>query len=107
MTTTRLAMDRYNHAIQALKPGTCQTVAYTGTAARTTNAMSGDTLVVRLVATTDCFVLIGTGSPTAATTDMFLPGGQVEYFRVDGKDTVKISAIRSVADGSLYVTEMT
>jgi hypothetical protein len=107
MTDTSLARDRHNKGIQALAPGTVQVVAYTGTAARTTNALATDCVVVRLVSSTDCYIKIGTGSPTATTSDVFLPASTPEYFKVSGESTLKISAIQSSASGNLNVCEMT
>ena len=106
MTDTYLAKDRFNHAIQALAPSTSQTVSVSSSSAATTNALAKSTVVVRLISTTNCFVKIGTGTPTAAVTDMFLPAFTAEYFRVNGNDTIKIAAIQLSASGSLYVTEM-
>lgn len=106
MPDTRLAVDKYQHPIQALLPGTTQTVAISGTSAATTNALSTDTLVIRVLATTNCFIKIATGSPTATTSDFPLIANIPEYLRVDGKSTVKVAGIQMSASGSLYVTEM-
>lgn len=106
MTTTYLAKDRFNHAIQCLSPGTTQTVAISGTSAATSNALSKDTVVIRVVATTNCFIRIATGTPTATTADVPLMASVPEYFRVNGQNTLKVAGIQMSASGSLYVTEM-
>lgn len=106
MTDTYLAKDRFNHAIQALAPSTSQTVSVSSSSAATANALNRNTVVVRLVSTTNCFIRIGTGTPTATVADVFLPAFTPEYFRVSGNNTLRIAAIQSSASGSLYVTEM-
>lgn len=106
MTSTYLAKDRFNHSIQALAPSTSQTVAVSATSAATTNALDKNTVVVRVIPTTNCFVKIGTSTPTATTADMFMPAFTAEYFRVNGNETLKIAVIQQSASGSLYVTEM-
>lgn len=100
----RLALDEEGNLVQALSPGTTQTQTYTGTAGVIGNAISA-TEVVRIVATTDCFIVFGS-SPTATTSHMFVLANQPEYFRVSDDGTDKVSAIRSSEDGSIYVTEM-
>ena len=84
--------------------GTTQKVAYTGTAAATTNAVGNSTNVVRLVATTDCYLAFGAG-PTATTGSMYFPANTVEYFSVNPGNT-KISALRVNTSGTLDVTEV-
>lgn len=85
-------------------PGTSQTVSVSGTSAATTNAVGSYINKVRLRSTTDCFIKFAK-SPTATTSDMFLPAGETEYF--DVKPGQKVAAIQSSASGTLYVTEMT
>ena len=106
MTTTYLAKDHFNHAIQALAPSTTQTVTISGTSAATANALSKNTVVIRVLATTACFINIGTGTPTATAANTPLAAGVPEYFRVNGYETIKVAGIQLSAGGSLYVTEM-
>jgi hypothetical protein len=82
--------------------GTSQSVAYTDTAAASTNAFGVGTQVVRLSSTTGCHVRFG-ASPTAVATDSFLKGGEPEYFVVTPGQ--KVSAIRTTTSGTLTVTE--
>jgi hypothetical protein len=105
-TTAYLAKDRFNHAIQALSPSTTQTVTISGSSAATANALSKNTIVIRVLATTACFINIGTGTPTATTSNTPLASGVPEYFRVNGNETIKVAGIQLSAGGSLYVTEM-
>ena len=106
MTTTSLAKDQLNHAIQALLPSTTQTVAISGTSAATTNALSKNTVVIRVLATTACFINIGTGTPTATTANTPIAANIPEYFRVNGFQTIKVAGIQLSASGNLYITEM-
>jgi hypothetical protein len=106
MTTTSLAKDHLNHAIQALLPSTTQTVAISGTSAATANALSKNTVVIRVLATTACFINIGTETPTATTANTPIAANIPEYFRVNGYETLKVAGIQATAAGSLYVTEM-
>ena len=85
-------------------PGTTQNVAYTGTAGTITNAVGSETQVIRVVLTSAGFVAIG-ASPTATTSDMYMPAGVPEYFIV--RPGQKVSAVQSASGGTLYVTEMT
>jgi hypothetical protein len=81
--------------------GKSVTVAYTGTAG-TTSALPETTNVVRVVATTDCFIQIGTNPTAVANSSVFLPAFTPEYFTA--MPNAKVSAIRLSADGSIYVT---
>lgn len=105
-TTAYLAKDRFNHPIQALKPGTTQSVAISGVSAATANALSKSIVVVRVVSTTNCFIMFGTGTPTATTSDMPIAAFTPEYFRVDAQDTIKVAGLQISSGGTLYVTEM-
>lgn len=98
---TVLADDLNGHIVQAVGFGAVQNVSYTGTAAAS-NTVAATTRIVRLVATTDCYVAIS-ANPTATTSSAYLPQGVVEYVRVNPGD--KISAIRRAADGTLNIVE--
>ena len=88
-------------AFQAIVPGTSQTVAYTGTAAQS-SAFQLTTTLIRVIASTDCYLRFGS-NPTATTSDMLLLANIPEYFGVTPGE--KVSAIRSTASGTLYITE--
>lgn len=106
MTTITLPTDKLNNPIQAMGVGVTQSISFSGTSAATSNALSKNTIIVRLVATQPCFVAVGTGTPTATTSSMYLPAGVPEYFGVNGFETLKIAALQVAASGVLYVTEM-
>lgn len=86
------------------RPMTSQNVAYTVTAGTITNAISAHIFLVRVVTTTAAHIAIGV-SPTATTSDMYMPAGISEYFRINPGE--KVSAIQSAAAGTLHVTEIT
>lgn len=86
-------------------PATVQTVAYTGTAAASA-AVGAQITVVRLVATTACFVFLSdAGTAATAANGVYLPAATELWLRVN--TSTKLSAIQSAAGGSLYITEMT
>jgi hypothetical protein len=85
------------------KWGTTQTVAYTGTAAVTTNGASSGVYKLRLVCTTQAFVVVGTSPVATAGTGVYMPADTPEYVTCFPGE--KVSAIQFVAGGSMYVTE--
>lgn len=109
MSATILATDRFAHPIQVLEPGVVQNVAFNAASSTaTTNNLQGPTVVVRLMATVDCYVACGPAASVSATTaSMYLPAYMVEYFRVDANSTWKVAARGVAASGVLNVTEMT
>jgi hypothetical protein len=106
MTDIILPADKFNNSIQAMRIGVTQSITVGLSSTATANALSKNTIIVRLVSTSDCFVKITTGTPTATPADMFLPAGVPEYIGVDGFTTLKVATIQSTASGTLYVTEM-
>jgi hypothetical protein len=106
MTDIILPADKFNNSIQAMRIGVTQSITVGISSTATANALSKNTIIVRLVSTSDCFVKITTGTPTATPADMFLPAGVPEYIGVDGFNTLKVATIQSTAGGTLYVTEM-
>ena len=86
------------------RPGTTQTVAYTGTAGTISTAVGSQTRQVRVMVTTAAFISIG-GTPTATTSDMPMVANLPEIIAINPGE--KVSAIQSAAGGNLYVTELT
>lgn len=82
---------------------THQSAAYTTTAGTITNAVGAQTYKVRIVCTTDAFVKVG-DAPTATTSDPLFPASSVEYVTITPGQ--KISAVQSVAGGTVHVTEV-
>jgi hypothetical protein len=81
--------------------GQSVTVTYTGTAG-TTATLDKDATSIRVVATTDCFIEIGTNPTAVANTGLYLPALVPEYFTCPMN--AKVSAIQVSAGGSIYVT---
>lgn len=106
MTLSSLAYDEYGSPIQAMKPGTTQTIAVGASSVASASAVGATINVVRLIATTNCFVKFGAGSPAATTSDTPLFANQEVYFRVDEGQGIKVAVIQMSAGGTLYMTEM-
>ncbi len=82
--------------------GQGQSVAYTGTAGTVTNNYPEGTQALAVTATTDAYVRVGP-SPTAVTTDLFIPAFSTRIIKVpDPRVPSKLSAIRVSADGTVY-----
>jgi hypothetical protein len=83
--------------------GASQDVAY-GASSAASAAFGAQTYKVRLVATSDCRIRIGDGTPTAVATDTYLPALAAEYFTVTPGQ--KVAAIQVSSAGTLNVTEV-
>lgn len=108
MTQTLLAKDRFNHSIQCVAPSVVQNISFNISGSTATGAdLNPNTVVVRLMSTTDCYVAIGPAASVSATTgSMYLPAMSPEYFRVTSPG-FRVAA-RGVSNlGTLNVTEMT
>ncbi len=81
-------------------PLTSQTVSYDATTQSA--AFNTKTHMVRLRATTDCYIAFG-ANPTATSSTHFLAAGETQDFAVFGGD--KVAAIKSSVAGSLFVSE--
>lgn len=66
-------------------------------------AFAATTWLVRLHPTEDCHVIFA-ASPTATTSEMFLPADTTEYF--DVMPGQKLAAIKASTAGTLHITEM-
>lgn len=85
------------------RPGTHQSVAYTGTAGTIANAVGAHTTCVRVVCSTEAYISFGV-APTATANDIYMPAGTPEYFVITPGE--KVSAIQVDTGGTLTVTEM-
>lgn len=101
MSRMPIPNDRVFGAFQCLFPGTSQQVTVTGTSAQSA-AFESTTRVIRVFATVDMYIKMGS-NPTAAVTDCFVPGGVIQYFGVIPGE--KLAAIRSSSSGTLHITE--
>lgn len=84
--------------------GTHQSVAYTGTAGTIANAIGSGVQKVRVVVTSAAYIKIAKTSPTATTSDVYMPADSPEYFTVNPGQ--KVSAIQVTSGGTLHVTEI-
>lgn len=84
-----------------------QKLNYSTTSATTATAFNAQTYVIRLVASTDCWIRFGDSTVTVNTTNgVFVKANWTpEYFSVAPGQY--IAAVRDANDGSLYITEMT
>ena len=91
---------------QCMRPvlGADQAVAYTTSTQSSALGGTNQSFIVRLIATTDCHILIGK-NPTATTTNTFLASKQYEYFAVTPGE--KIAVVQDSSGGTLYISEMT
>lgn len=85
------------------RPGTHQSIAYTGTAGTIANAVNAHTRAVRVVSTSACYLAFGQ-APTATSAGVYMPADRPEIFMVSGGE--KVSAIQVSAGGTLHVTEL-
>jgi len=81
--------------------GASQVKAYTATAA-IDNVISPGVYKVRVVVTSAAYIKIGP-SPTATTSDVYMPADSPEYFTV--RPGEKVAAVQVSAGGNLHVTE--
>ena len=85
------------------RQGTHQSASYTGTAGTITNAITDQVTKVRVIVTSAAYVKIDK-SPTATSSDMYMPADSAEYFTVSAG--MKVSAIQVTSSGTLHVTEI-
>lgn len=98
---TILARDDMGATVQAIRPGTVQTVAI-GAASAASAAVGVRTTIVRVAATADCHIVIG-ANPTATANDTPLFAKQPEFFAIVPGE--KIAVIQSSGAGTLFITE--
>lgn len=96
-----LAIDDFGERIQALRPGAAQTIPI-GSATQSSGTFG--VAVLRLVATSPCFIAFGTAPFADAAGGHYLPQGAPEYFRTAAGD--RVAVIRAADDGLLHISEM-
>lgn len=105
MTAPLLYVDGAKNAVQSTGYGASQDVAVGATSAQSA-LLPATTRIIRLCATTNCRIRIGT-NPTALATDTFLPANAVEYVRIPATDTTtqfRVAVIQVSAGGTLNIT---
>ena len=89
----------YRHPIQPdLNP---QKVSISGTSAQS-SALGATTKSVRLVADTDCWIVIGE-NPTATTSSVYIPAKEICVFGCSPSQKVAVIG----TSGNLYISEAT
>ncbi len=83
--------------------GTHQSVAYTGTAGTIATVVGTQTRQIRVIVTTAAYVKVD-NSPTATSSDVYMPADSAEYFTCT--PGMKVSAIQVASAGTLHVTEL-
>lgn len=83
--------------------GPSQNIAYTGTPGTIASAIGSQTYNVRVLTTTDAFVVTD-GSTPSSTNGAYVAALQAEYFTTTPGQ--KVAAVQVSAGGTLYVTEM-
>lgn len=83
--------------------GTVQSASYSGTAGTISNPVGAQTYRVRVLVTTDAYIVIG-NNPTATSSGTYLTGLVPEYFTITPGQ--KVSAIEISSSGTLNVTEI-
>lgn len=107
-THGRMSTDEDSSRVPVLSVLADFSFAYTGTSAASaavTDASIKDVItevIVRLSATTDCWVTFGASPVAVAGTGVYLAAGVVEYWRMNKGDAV--AAIQESANGDLSVT---
>ena len=97
-------MSRGNARVPTPVPGGCQTIATTAATARTTSGVGEQTRQVAITATAAAHYRFGGSSVVATTSDTYIGAGAEHLVRIAPSQYV--AAIRSTADGSVFVSEM-
>jgi len=85
-------------------PGPHQSVTVSGTTARTAANFNDRTTILRLCASTNCYIAFGGGTIEATTAGIFLPAGVPLVVGVPAGAT-RVAAIQASAGGILSVLE--
>lgn len=98
-----LAKDHNGHRIQAIRPGTIQTVAVGSGSLQTVNAVQGETSIAVITSDVDALYAVGTNPSAVAGHPLWAK--QPVFIRVrPGKD--KVAFIKNGTDsGTGYVSE--
>jgi hypothetical protein len=83
--------------------GTHQSVAFSGTAGTISSTIGTGTFKARVVVTAAAYIKIDS-SPTATSSDVYMPADSPEYFSI--RPGQKVSAIQVSSSGTLHVTEV-
>lgn len=77
---------------------------FTGVSSQSVAGSATNSLLLRVVADSDCFVNFGINPVVTNTSGVFLPAGSVEYFKYE--PGWKVAVIQKTAAGNLFITEL-
>ncbi|MGG5810923.1 hypothetical protein [Falsiroseomonas sp. CW058] len=98
-----LAQDSLGRIAQVFSFGTMRSVAI-GASSTQSAVLTAGASIIRLVSTSDCWVVIGVGAD-ASSGGFFLPAGIVEYVGVPS-GPVCVATRRHSVDGTLSIVEV-
>ena len=87
----------------AYNPGTVQNITTSGSSQQSSAVGSGTT-IIRIAVNADTYVAIGS-NPTATTSSMLMPAGDVEFLVATGGVT-KVAVLQVSAAGVASITEL-
>jgi len=84
-------------------PGTIQNITTSGSS-QASSAVGAGTSIIRIAVNADTYVAIG-ANPTATTSSMLMPAGDVEFLAVTGGVT-KVAVLQVSAAGVASIVEL-
>lgn len=104
---TRLPSDDNARPMQAAAPvdGRDHQIATAAASARTKKVFGPGSKLVELYATQDCFIAFGGADVVAGVADRFIPAATTRVYAIPAGAT-RLAAVRSQADGTLYIGEL-
>lgn len=108
--STKLPLDANDNPIPALrlKDSGAHSITTNATSAVNATAFDEKTRVISLYATQDVYLTFGDASAVATTSDHFFPAGLYYDIAIGGDSTAHdthVAALRTSADGTLYISE--
>ena len=108
---TSLPIDSQGNAIPALRPrpGHARELTITNTSTRIASPFASDTQIISLYATADAKFALGDNTVNAASSDHFLPAGQMLYVAIGNKMRLRASHLAVIAtdgNGTLHISEL-
>lgn len=109
MSHSKLPRDTFGNPVQALQPDPAGAVAGSVASSSARITLTAATELVRIAASTACYIKFGDNTVAATTSDTFFPAG-VEIFAVPesapGVPYTHLAFIRQTSDGVITATRM-